>query len=224
MSGELSNSRFCGKWVVANSLAELLGLGSMGAIGYGVVTWAGEPHGLAVVGFSTLLVALGGFEGWVVGIAQSWVLRLRLPQIQGWVRATVIGAVVAWLLGMMPSTLMSFTAAGVETQSPEISPLSRLVAASIMGLITGPVLAFFQWRRLRRYVTGKSGWWLPANAAAWGLAMPIIFFGIHTGATEYRGAATVVAISTSILAAGATAGAVQGAALVWMLKDNTVQR
>lgn len=213
-------SKFWWHWIVANSLAELVGLGSVAAIGYFVVTQVGEPHGLIPALFFTVsFILLGIVEGLVVGYAQAKVLRQRVPQLHGWIRATVIGAVVAWALGMLPSTLMNSMNTGDTTPPPEISEWLRLVFAAGLGLVAGPVLAFFQWRCLRHYLRRRAAWWLPANALAWALGMPVIFAGAHLGAGTANPLFITAGVGLSLLAAGATVGAVHGRVLVWMLES-----
>lgn len=220
MSVETWANKFWWHWIVANSLAEFLGLGSIAAAGFVVVTQLGEPHGLfAALRFALIFILLGAFEGLVVGLAQAKVLQQRLPMLRGWIRATVVGAVLAWTLGMLPSTLMSITAANSAAPPPAISEGLRLLFAAGLGLITGPVLAFFQWRRLRVYITARAGWWLPANALAWALGMPVIFAGAHISAITTNPVYLAVGVGLSLLLAGALVGAVHGRVLVWMLGD-----
>jgi hypothetical protein len=64
--------RFWRQWIVANAWAELVGLGSVAALGYLVASRVGEPGGVvAAIAIALVLVALGAIEGLVVGVAQS---------------------------------------------------------------------------------------------------------------------------------------------------------
>lgn len=47
----------------------------------------------------------------------------------------------------------------------------------LLGAVAGPVLALFQWRELRHHLAGAGGW-MAANAAAWALAMPLVFLAV----------------------------------------------
>lgn len=220
MYGTSGNRRFWWHWIAANSIAEFIGLGSVAAVGYAVIALLGEPRGLEAVIFAAIFVVLGAVEGLVVGSAQSWVLKERLPNLQGWVGATVFGAVVAWILGMLPSTIMAMVESGAQEPPPEIGEGVRLLFAAALGLVAGPVLAFFQWRRLRRYVSRNALWWLPANAAAWALGMPVVFVGTHVGATASGSTEIIFAVGLALLAAGAVVGAVHGRVLIWLLAQN----
>ena len=219
MATQSWRGKFWRRWIAANAIAELVGLGTVATLGYVVAACLGEPHSpLSAITLAAAFVVLGAFEGLAVGVAQFWVLRAGLPNIHGWVSATVIGAVVAWAVGMAPSTVMSIFGPDSSGAPPEISEPVRLAMASALGLAAGPILAFFQWRRLRRHVAGAA-WWLPANAVAWALGMPVIFAGAHLGALTANPALIVPGVALVLLAAGAVVGALHGAALVWLISE-----
>jgi len=215
----ITDNTFWLLWIMANSLAELIGLGAVALAGYGIVLWLGEPTGIGSILFAMVFVILGAGEGLIVGLAQSRVLRLRIPALRGWIRATVVGAVVAWMLGMLPSTIMSFASPpAAPDEAPAISDAMQLVLAAMLGLVAGPVLAFFQWHTLRRYVLQHSIWWLPANAVGWALAMPIIFIGVDIAAAGTEPLMIALGVGLALLLAGAVVGAVHGRVLAWLLK------
>jgi hypothetical protein len=210
--------KFLWQWVAANGIAELLGLGTVAIVGFLITKQMGEPHGLGQsLTYAVLFVMLGAFEGLVVGVAQAKVLLQRLPALQGWVGATIIGAVVAWTLGMAPSTLMSINEATANGPPQEMNETLVLLLAAGLGFLAGPILAFFQWRCLRRYVTRQAAWWLPANALAWMLGMPLIFIGAHMITPSSSPILIGLWVSLSLLTAGAVVGAVHGRVLIWLL-------
>jgi len=216
--GGLSHRALWWRWVAANSAAELFGLGTVAVVGYLVASRMGEPHGLSQsLGVAILLVSLGAFEGLVVGLAQAWVLERPLPALRGWVRASVVGAAVAWAVGMAPSTIMSLGESRTSGPPLEISEPFRLLLAAGLGLVAGPLLAFFQWRCLRLCLAQRAVWWLPANAAAWAVGMPTIFVGAHMSAYTSDPILISLGVGVSLLAAGAVVGAVHGGVLVWLL-------
>lgn len=219
MSHAHSLERFWWRWIVANGLGELVGLGTVASIGYLAFRHFGEPAGPAqVAGVALGMVALGAFEGAVVGWAQASVLRAVLPGVRGWVRATVVGAVVAWAIGMLPSTLISLAESpSVPAAAEPALPVVLLLAAA-MGLVAGPLLAVFQWLRLRTVVAKGSAWWLAANAAAWAVGMPVIFVGAQADALGMNMALTGLVVAISLFAAGAVVGAVHGRVLLWLLR------
>jgi len=148
---------FWWRWVAANAVGELIGLGGVAGAGYLFIALFGEPESIIHgIGTALFFVLAGSFEGYVLGLAQGKVLRLRIPTLEGWVKATVVGAVVAWALGMTPSMIMSFVQPATPEAPPDMSTGLRMALAAGLGMAAGPLLAFFQWRVLRNYRRGPS--------------------------------------------------------------------
>jgi hypothetical protein len=209
------------RWVAANAVAELVGLGLTGATAVVAFPALMEAEGQAAWALMALMVAGGTLiEGLIVGTAQWLVLRGPLPRLtwRAWAIATGLGAMIAWMLGMLPSTLMSAGAEAAGAPAPEVSDALMYALAALMGLALGPVLATPQWAALRGHVR-RAAWWIPANALAWALGMAVIFAGM--GALPQGGvtASAVVIVLLSLAAAGAAVGAVHGLALVWLLRE-----
>ncbi len=203
-------------WTGANAAGEMLGLGAVGAGVAALVAAGASAPPLAVAG---AMIGLGAIEGVVVGSAQWLVLRRALPRLRprAWIGATVAGALLAWMLGMLPSTIISLTTPEASDAPPDMSDGAQLVLAAALGLIGGPILALFQWRVLRRHC--RDAWtWIPANGAAWMLGMPVIF--MIAGQVPERGAGAGFALTALLLlaAAGAVVGAIHGAVLVSLLR------
>ena len=116
-----SRCKFWQAWVWANAWAELLGLDATFLLGYALFRFIGEPQSLLeMFVFVFLMTATGFVEGTVVGWFQWRVLRQRfenLPFKRWWV-ATVIGALTAWLLGSLPSSIMGLVGDPGETSYP----------------------------------------------------------------------------------------------------------
>jgi len=111
------------RWVMANSLAETVGLGAAFGIGAILLPYLSAPGILAAIATVAIAVLAGTLiEGTVVGTAQWLVLRRPLPRMKwwAWVLATAAGAFVAWTLGMLPTTLIS-----VGSEAGDSAPLSR---------------------------------------------------------------------------------------------------
>lgn len=216
---ELPPLALWGRWVVANAVGELLGLGVVAVVGFGLARRMGEPQGvLPVVGFAFSMVALGGYEGAAVGYAQWRVLRRPLGELtaRSWVGATVAGALAAWLLGMLPSTIMSLIAEP-GGPPPEMAGALAALLAALLGAVAGVVLALFQWWVLRRFVH-RAGWWLAANALAWACGMPLVFAAAGAVPEGAAPGLVMAAILLTLAAAGAVVGAVHGVALVVLLR------
>ena len=211
-----SNLVFWLRWVLANALGEAVGLSAVLLVGFGVLgpQLAGLAGAWPAVLSLTSGVVLGIFEGIVLGAAQGIVLRSRLPglALRRWIIATAIGAMVAWGLGMLPSTLMSADAGGSQVAA-EMPDWLTIVMAAGMGAVAGIILALAQWAALRSQ-TRRAGLWLPANSLAWLCGMPLVFLGmgsIPAGASVLQAVPIVV---TATAAAGAVVGAVHGLFLV----------
>lgn len=213
----LWRNRFWQRWVVANALGELVGLGTVAAVGLLLFQHAGEPTNIPqALAFFAVFILLGAFEGVVIGLAQRQVLRTLLPSVRGWVLATVVGAMVAWAVGMVPNTVAGLMQQGASgTSTPSEPPLILvLLLAACLGAVAGPMLAAFQWLSLRKVVPGKAWLWFPANAVAWAFGMPVIFLGAQANELTSSTAAVAALVALAILIAGAVVGAVHGRVLL----------
>lgn len=208
------------RWVAANALGEVLGLGVSALIGLAFFPALGEGAGLLpALAVAAVAIAAGtAVEGLTVGTTQWLVLRRPLPGITWatWAGATAAGAGIAWTLGMLPSTLLSLNQEAGQAPAAEPSALVVYALAFGMGLVLGPVLGFAQWLVLRRHVAG-AGLWMPANALAWACGMVLIFVGVS--AVFDRGGPSGIVFAILCLAmAGAVVGGIHGLALVRLVK------
>ena len=89
------------RWTRACIVGELVGFVPPALTGGLLVTF-GAPEVVLVVA----LVIAGMGEGFILGVAQSAVLRDVLPGVSGWVAATTLAAGAAWLAGMGGSSLV----------------------------------------------------------------------------------------------------------------------
>lgn len=73
------------RWVVANALAEMLGLGTTFAIGVAIFALLGEPQGpLAALGMILLMTSTGAVEGGAVGYLLKTTASVSLmPMLRG---------------------------------------------------------------------------------------------------------------------------------------------
>ena len=219
MTDENSNFTFWIRWTLANAIGELIGLGTVFVAGFYFFYRFGEPHGaMALVGMALLVIVLAIYEGAAVGLAQWIVLRnpLRGLSRRSWLVATIVGAVVAWILGMIPGTLFSFNEEASTTTEPAM--ILALGVAAIMGAVLGVILAAAQWWVLRNHVP-KALVWLFANAVAWAVAMPLIFWMVGATIGESRAPGAIVTLVAGIGVAGAVVGGIHGLFLVRMLPD-----
>jgi hypothetical protein len=213
-------------WVGANAAGELIGLGVSARVVWTAMSYlssTGRDKGLTEqIVAAVVMVAAGALvEGFAVGTAQWLVLR-RVFWLVGrgqWVFATAVGAGIAWLLGVIPSTLMSFGEQGGEAAAtaPDMSGPLTLALAALMGIVLGPVLGLPQWLVLRNYVS-RAGWWVPAQSAAWALGMPLVFLAAGSIPDGTPLPVVVVLVVGTLALAGAVVGAVHGIALVYLAR------
>ncbi len=215
------------RWIVMNGLAEFVGLTSTMAMTAGLFA-VNDDLVLSAALAAAAGVALAGaaVEGVAVGMAQWSVLRTALPELswRPWVQATAIGAFVAWMLGMMPSTFFAATATATDAAaSADVAAFDPSLAlqmglAVMMGAALGPFLGVPQWFVLRKHVP-RAGRWVLANSVAWAAGMPMIFLATSLIGTDWTNLAILATVSVGCLAAGLVVGAVHGWWLVRMLAD-----
>lgn len=215
------------RWVLANGWSECVGLGGTGLLGWWVMR-VGEPSSIVAVLGVALLAVLGGtvFEGFLVGYAQARVLHRQFPDFSSgrWILATAIGAGIAWLLGMIPSTAMALAgpAAGGGDPPAWLNGPAQYVLAAAMGLVLGPILAVPQMLVLRATVQ-RAGRWISANALAWAIGMPVIFVGAGAVSHQTSMPVAIGIVALSCLAAGLVVGAVHGLFLVKLVQPREAQ-
>ncbi|NPV07083.1 MAG: hypothetical protein HPY83_03845 [Anaerolineae bacterium] len=209
------------RWVAANALGELVGLGATGAIAALVFANLGEQNDtFAILTAFVLAVASGSVEATVLGLAQWWAMRPWFPTLgrRSWWLATLAGALIAYLLGYLPSTLGSLGEESAESPLAEAPQWVVLALAAGLGIVTGATLSLAQWLALRRHVRGAV-LWVPANALAWMIGMPLIFWGMDLAQRAQALWQVALLLAAVLLAAGAVVGAIHGAFLVRLAED-----
>jgi hypothetical protein len=205
------------RWVVANALGELVGLGATAVAGVALAQlFAATLTTFASLAGAGAMILLGTFEGVVVGLAQWLALRRPFPALsrRAWVLASAAGAFAAWTLGMIPSTLIDFGADAGAAPPAGMSDTLMYALAAAMGAALGPILGLPQWLALRPHAR-RAAWWIAANAAAWTLGMPIVFIGASSAPAGGWPGLVATGLLTAT-AAGAMVGAVHGLALIWL--------
>ena len=204
------------RWVTANALGEMLGLGLTFAVGVLTMSRLGDQAGMGMVLISFLIaVASGAIEATLVGLAQWWAMHPWFPTItrRAWWLATLVGALVAYVLGYLPSTLMSLGEQATQAPMAEPPQWIVLLLAAGLGAVGGAVLSFAQWLAMRKKVE-RAGWWMPANMLAWFFGMPIIFWGIDAAQKGQPLLQAVLLLAGVLFLTGAVVGAIHGAFLV----------
>jgi len=203
------------RWVAANALSELIGLGATFAA-IGLLVSRIDTSKISGIFLAFLLTVLSGaIEATLVSLSQWWAMHPWFQGIQRfvWWRATLIGALLGYVLGYLPSTLMSMGDSTAQAAQAEPPQWITLLLAAALGLVAGAVLSFAQWLALRKSVQ-RSGLWIPANMLAWAFGMPVIFFGIDLAFKMPAVWQSVLFVAAALLAAGLVVGAIHGSFLV----------
>ena len=204
------------RWLGANALGELLGLGMTFAVVAWMFSGIGDQAGtVAMLASFFVAAASGALEATLVGLAQWWAMHPWFPAItrRAWWLATLVGALVAYVLGYLPSTLMSLGEGASQSQTAEPPQWLVLLLAAGLGAVAGAVLSFAQWLVLRKSAP-RAGWWIPANMLAWLVGMPIIFWGIDAAQKGQSLAQTALLLAGCLLLTGAVVSGIHGVALV----------
>lgn len=208
------------RWVAANALCEMLGLGmTFAVIGLAFSRLESVRGAWGALASFGLAVASGSLEATLVGLGQQWAMRPAFPTIPRthWWGATLVGALAAYVLGYLPSTLMSLGEGAAQAQAVEPPQATILLLAAGMGAAAGALLSVAQWRVLRRHAPG-AGAWVPANMLAWALGMPMIFWGMDLFFKFESPARGIPCLAAVLLLAGAGVGAVHGLFLVRLVR------
>lgn len=218
-----TDTAFYRRWLIANGQAEAAGLGTTFVIGRLAAPYIERVTSVAaILGGALGAVLLGALlEGVLVGLFQERVLHSRLPGLRhgAWIVATAAGAGLAWLLGMVPSTLIALGGNASPGPAPEEpGAWVRYGLAMALGFMTGPILGLVQWTVLRGLVSG-AGHWLWANALAWAIGMPVIFLGMEL--VPWTAPFVFVALALYLVCGvtGVVVGAIHGRVLVWLVRS-----
>jgi uncharacterized membrane protein len=130
-----------------------------------------------------------------------------------WWLATLAGALVAYVLGYLPSTLMSLGEQAAESPAVEPPQWIVLLLAAGLGAVGGAVLSFAQWLAMRKKLE-RAGWWIPANMLAWLVGMPIVLWGIDAAQKGQPLFQSVLLLAGVLFLTGAVVGAIHGAFLI----------
>ncbi|MBA2953708.1 DUF385 domain-containing protein [Nocardioides sp. MAH-18] len=179
-------------WVAACAGAEAVGLGAAAAAAR---LGEGRPDGIALA----LVIGGGLVEGTALGGLQATVLGRAFPRLRRlrYAAATVLVAGLGWAAASAPGVL-----SGGAADTPPLALV--LLGAAALGLVMGAVLGAVQALALRGAVR-HPGRWVGANAAAWPLAMTLIFAGATTPGAAWS--------TWSVVLLGVVTGAVAGTGL-----------
>jgi magnesium-transporting ATPase (P-type) len=207
------------RWTGANAFGEMFGLG----LTFLITGWFFSSQTTAGILLAFAVAVLSGVvEATIVGLAQWWAMHPWFPSIRrySWWLATLVGALIAYVLGYLPSTLMDMGAAASESAAAPVEPPQWIVLllAAGMGAVGGTVLSFAQWLVLRGKAK-RAGLWIPANMLAWTFGMPLIFWGIDLAFKMTAIWQSVLLMAGVLFVTGALVGAIEGLFIVRMAED-----
>lgn len=210
------------RWVLANAVGEMIGLGATFAVAIYFFIQIENQSGVTGILLSFLVAVFSGvLEATFVGLAQWWAMHPWFSSItrRAWWIATLIGALLAYVLGYLPSTLMDLGAEAGAAPVAEPPQWIILLLAAGMGLVGGAVLSFAQWWVIRGKAA-RAAWWIPANMLAWLVGMPIIFWAIDAAQKGQAALQAVFLIAVALFVTGAVVGAIHGAFLVRLVPED----
>lgn len=211
--------RFGIRWVLLTVAGWAIGL----PFGFVLVSVAGLIIGLHEGSDSILLkLGLDNAALFIVVVAvvslMQWLALRRVVQRAGfWVLASIIGFTI--------SSSIHGVVCHVYGYPDDLGPFGALVW-TLFFILGGTLTGLLQQRILRHQVR-RSGWWVPASAAGWGLSLIGLAIACFVLPTGRKGPAPFVlllirelivpTIGTVLL------GIVTGGVLIWLLRQPTQQ-
>jgi hypothetical protein len=135
-------------WILTTAMGEVLGLGIIVWASTATQTYQQYPEGAFLL--------IGALEGLILGCCQWLALQRYVHHITGWIVATTIGAIVAWMGGSLVSLLMAVSYAW---RSDGASLKAFYEGILLLGASLGTVLGYAQWIVLRTHVR-RASWWI----------------------------------------------------------------
>ncbi len=190
-----------------------------------LLTVAGWTIGFPL-GFVLVAVA-----GWIIGVHEgSILLKLGLDNAAAFIVVVAVVSLMQWLalrrvvqragfwvlasiIGFTISSSIHGVVCHVYGYPDDLGPLGAQVW-TLFFILGGTLTGLLQQRILRHQVR-RSGWWMPASAAGWGLV--VIGFGIVSKILGVRLQVVGEIASSGLL------GIVTGVTLIWLLRQPTQQ-
>ncbi len=198
------------RWAIACGSGEFLGIAAAAALAIGHRLLLGEPANNAdkLLNLFFMMVA-GAVEGSILAYFQYRLIGRLFPGIswKQWLAYTVGAAVVAWMLGMLPSLFL--TGAGAADPMSPPDPLAYYSMAALMGLLLGALFGYFQWLPLKGQRQSALEW-IPANALGWSVGMVFIFLGASLPDSATAWPKVILSGAAGGILAGLSVGAVTG--------------
>ena len=195
--------RFGIRWVLLTVAGWTIGF-PLGFVFVAVAGWIiGIPEGSDSI---ILKLGLDNAALFIVVVAvvslMQWLALRRVVQRAGfWVLASIIGFTI--------SSSIHGVVCHVYGYPDDLGPLGAQVWT--LFFILGGTLTGLLQQRILRHQVHRSGWWVPASAAGWGLV--VIGFGIVSKILGVRLQVVGLIASSGLL------GIVTGVTLIWLLRQ-----
>lgn len=198
------------RWAIACGSGAFLGIAAAAALSVGHRLLLGEPANNAdkLLNLFFMMVA-GAAEGTILAYFQYRLIGRLFPGIswKQWLAYTVGAAVIAWMLGMLPSLFLTGTGSAAPISPPD--SFTYYGMAALMGLLLGALFGYFQWLPLKEQRRSALEW-IPANALGWAAGMIFIFLGASLPGESPPWQLTLLSGAAGGLLAGLSVGAVTG--------------
>jgi hypothetical protein len=195
-------------WILATAIGELIGLG--------IVVWASTQTQTFQKYPEGAFLLVGALEGIILGCCQWLVLRRYVPHIAGWIVATTIGAIVAWMGGSLVSLLMAVSYAW---RSDAASAKAFYEGILLLGASLGTILGFAQWIVLRTHIR-RASWWIFSSTLAWAIGLLVAFMGADLPQPTWSEPQVALARAATGAMMGIVIGSITGIVLVWLIQPS----
>ncbi len=192
-------------WLLRCGLAEVAGIGLAAVAAIGLNRFFPDPQTapMKALVYGSFLV-IGALKGAFIGLAQSSMLKRVVPTLGlgPFTLSTMVPAMLAWAIGMAPSTFLVSSAPGAAQSLPPSTGV-MLVVGVAGGAVGGLLIGGAQWLVLRRHVSAAHRW-VVASMLGWAVALPLDLLGASLPDASTPALLIVVSAAAFGLLAGLT--------------------
>lgn len=207
---------FWKKWVLANFIAELLGLGIIAFVTTIVPTYEHQNS-------QVILILMGVCQGLILGFAQWLVLRRYIPNLIWWILATTIGWILGLLVILFVGAIALFTIAVTQKELDSITTFLGVIwLGTAVGILIGfPQAIALQFRLKVKF--HKAVWWMNANALVWALRFFLTFILSSIMPNRFSLSTSLIILGMEGVMAVACSG-ITSIVLIYLLQANLRKR
>ena len=195
-----------------------LGL-ALGFIVPSVASFTAVVDGRDATGQFVSTIIGGAVQGGILGFAQAFALRktaAALP-MRRWIGITAIGALIAWIVGMIPGTYLK-----LDATAP--AAIIVLVAFAFVAVVAMPSAQFVILRGTKLGKIGRVWRWVPITAVAWtaGIAWLLLAAPLVQDNAELMNLVGLYTVAGLLLAL--TVAFITGLGMRWMLGGSSARQ